>query len=174
MPTATKKPLHVTTPEEAAKTARANHLRNQTRQRNAGGQGWIIRSPAYGTALAPSLAQNEVDRSLQIHRHIYNIRNADEPDDNGETGAKWDTYEGRTIIGVDGEWFTRNPIEAEYVKKYYVPMGYKLIDVAERYGQNIDDTMQLQIAKSIVDDGLVFDEDVEADEEHPDTPKILT
>src|SRR5690242_18842503 len=131
MPQATsRKPLHVTTPEESEKVARANLLRNQTRARNAGKMGWIIRAPAYGTVLAATLAQTTVDRSLQIHRHNIIIKKSgQEPDEDGITKDKYRTFEGTTLVGVDGQWFTTDEDVANYVRKEYVPKGYKLIDV---------------------------------------------
>lgn len=184
MPAATaKKPTPKPTNQSVAdqdKVAKANLLRNQTRAAGIGKVGYIIRSPAYGQILDRPLGRVV----LQIHRHLIvtkketnkNLKN--EEGYKGMTDAEFETYPGSVLVGLDGEWFTTDPIVAAYVKSEYVPKGYTIQSTDENMDPSIQRTAEHMRARAIIDGGISPEEydgvDLEFVEEvHPDTPQIM-
>lgn len=156
--------------EDQRKVAQANLLRNKTRADRAGRVGYIIHSPAHGTILGGSLGKVV----LPIHRHLIITKKGDTLDEDGRTSDEFYTYEGSTLAGVDGEWFTTDEVVAAYVRDYYGRAGYTVREVRRDTGTSILDSEAYLEARAIMEDE---DEDYNAalglGEAHPDTPRII-
>lgn len=166
---ATKNKNHQTV-EEQDKVARANHLRNQSRAEKNNRVGYIIHSPAWGTPLGQTLGKV----ILPIHRHNIITKKGKTLDDDGRTDDEFYTFDGTTLTGVDGEWFTTDEVVANYVRDYYGPMKYTVEEIRRGMHPSITESEAYLEAKAIqageeYDD---YEDDAELVEVHPDTPRI--
>lgn len=157
---------------DQTKVAGANLQRNQTRAARAGRVGYIIHSPTRGKVGPKGEKLWEIGKCiLPIHRHNIITKKGENEDEDGRTDDEYYTYEGSVLVGLDGEWFTTDEIQANYVRAEYGPKGYIVDEVNRKQpGQSILDSEAYLEAKAIRDGDYDFDY---VEEEHPDTPRII-